>query len=305
MSADTDLDSAFQVMLGGNGPALRVGSPLIAGDAREQIFGEAVPMEPAGPFARARSADWLVGGARISPGVDPAAATERLYRDLFRASQGWHLVRIWNYVPAINAPGPGGLENYRAFCAGRAQAFERQYGPDYRSFLPSASAVGCPAGELTVIFAASRIPGRNVENPQQLPAYHYPAEYGPRSPSFARATMVPLRDKSVVFVSGTAAIRGHQTMAPGRTDEQLATTLDNLGAISRACGLGADLGAGCAERRHFKVYLRRPDEHPAVAAVLDRTLLRAGDRVSYVHADICRQALMVEIEAVLWNVAVT
>jgi chorismate lyase / 3-hydroxybenzoate synthase len=294
-------EDGFSVRLGPDGTVVRVGPPLLAGEAAEHIFRDIVPTGASGRFSLYQSAEWLVGAASLAPGRDLATAAECLYQDLFVAVRGWHPVRIWNYVPEINEPGPDGLENYRSFCAGRSRAFEREYGRGYRSFLPSASAVGRPPGELCVLFAASRTPGRNVENPQQVPAYHYPADYGPRAPSFARATVIPAAGASTVFISGTAAIRGHQTVAPDRTDEQLAVTLENLSLISRACGLGADLGAGRTERRHFKVYLRHAGEQARVAAVLDGALLRPGDQVSYVQADICRRALTVEIEAVLWN----
>jgi enamine deaminase RidA (YjgF/YER057c/UK114 family) len=154
-----------------------------------------------------------------------------------------------------------------------------------------------------MVFAACRALPRHVENPLQVPAYNYPDDYGPRAPSFARATIAPDGGGHTVFISGTAAIRGHATIAPHRTGEQLACTLENLREISRACGLGPELGVGRAARRHFKIYLRDADDQPAVAAVLEKQLLRTGDSFSYLLANICREPLMVEIEATLWRVA--
>ena len=101
------------------------------------------------------------------------------------------------------------------------------------------------------------------------------------------------------FVSGTAAIVGHTTVAPGDTAAQLACTLDNLAAISRACGLGRDLGAGRSAARFFKVYLRHAADFAPVAAQLERALLGPGDEVTYLHADICRATLNIEIEATI------
>ncbi|HWA88324.1 MAG TPA: hypothetical protein VG710_19000 [Opitutus sp.] len=243
------------------------------------------------------------GGLRIGHAADCVAAgeiettTAELYRRMFQACGGRRFYRVWNYVPAINAT-EGGIENYRAFCRGRALAFEREFGAGFERELPAASAVGAEGGELHVIFAAGGEAGRHVENPEQLPAYRYPAEHGPRSPSFARATVAGAGGRRYAFVSGTAAIKGHASVAPGDLEGQLACTLDNLRLISRAAGLGERLrfGGGRSER-HFKVYLREAADLTAARAVLERELLEPEDRVSYLQANICRAELKVEIEA--------
>ena len=204
-------------------------------------------------------------------------------------------------MPAINEPSPAGLENYREFCLGRSLAFEQRHGHAFKTRVPSASAVGCHAPTLTVAFASCRAEPQHVENPVQTPAYDYPPDYGPRAPSFSRATIVRGENGATVFVSGTAAIRGHATVAPDALTEQLACTLENLREISRASGLGPSLDRGGSSTRHFKVYLRRPADQPFVAATLASELFVEGDRVSYLHADICRQPLLVEIEATLFG----
>jgi hypothetical protein len=273
--------------------------PVIRGEPVENLSAQAQPAGQAGCLRLYQSDGWLWGAATVPVAAGLETVTCAMYADIFQAAQGWHLARIWNYVPGINETGPGGLENYHSFCRGRSCAFERQHGANYKAFVPSASAVGCRQAALTVVFAASRTLPRHVENPRQVPAYDYPRAYGPRSPSFARATVVPGGSGPTVFVSGTAAIRGHATIAPHRTHEQLLCTLDNLREISLACGLGPDLGASGGFSRFFKVYVRHVADQPAVAALLAERLLRPGDRVSYLHADICRQQLQVEIEATL------
>ena len=59
-----------------------------------------------------------------------------------------------------------------------------------------------------------------------------------------RATVVAGPQSATVFISGTAAIRGHATIAPHRTRRQLDCALENLAALSAACGLGPGLAAG-------------------------------------------------------------
>ena len=279
------------------------GVPVLAGEAVENLFGPARPAGRVGPLALFQAGDWLLGAVTVPLVAGLEAAAHQVYAGIIQAARGLHLARIWNYVPAINGTGPGGLENYRAFCSGRSLAFEQHYGRDFTARLPSASAVGCRPGALTVVFAASPHRPRHVENPLQVAAYDYPPAYGPRAPSFARATVVPGPDRATVFISGTAAIRGHATVAPLSPDRQLDCTLENLREIGRACGLGPGLDAGGGSVRHFKVYVRHAADQPLVAAKLAEQLLVDTDRVCYLQADICRTSLRVEIEVSLFGVS--
>ena len=71
---------------------------------------------------------WLYGEAVVpmpATGVALQALTHQLYADLFRtlrAHGGRHLLKIWNYLPRLNAE-LDGLEVYRHFNIGRQQAF--------------------------------------------------------------------------------------------------------------------------------------------------------------------------------------
>jgi len=279
------------------------GVPVLAGEAVENLFAAARPAGRTGAFTLFQSGDWMLGAATLALAGGLEQASRQLYADVFEATAGRHLARIWNYVPAINAPGPDGLENYRVFCRGRSLAFEQRFGSAFNAHLPSASAVGSQSDSLTIAFAACSAPPRHVENPLQVAAYKYPAKYGPRPPSFARATVVTGMDRATVFISGTAAILGHATLASDSLQDQLECTLKNLREISLACRLGPGLDQDGASARHFKVYLRHASDHPSVAATLERRLLKSTDRVSYLLADLCRAPLLVEIEASLFGVA--
>lgn len=304
MSTATADSSLLKISLGaGLAGMFDAGLPVLAGQAEENVFGAAQPAGRSGAMALFEARGWLLGAATVPVHSALEKVSQELYEDIFRATRGLHLARIWNYVPAINQPGPAGLENYRIFCRGRSLAFERQYGAGFKVKLPSASAVGTKSAALTIVFAAGPVAPRHVENPLQVPAYDYPGEYGPRAPSFARATVVREADLATAFISGTAAIRGHATVAPGNVRLQLDCALENLREISHACGLGPNLGQGGGGTRHFKVYLRHAADHPLVAAILQERLLTGADRVSYLHADICRTPLLVEIEASLFGAA--
>jgi hypothetical protein len=103
----------------------------------------------------------------------------------------------------------------------------------------------------------------------------------------------------LVFISGTAAIKGHVTMAEGDLDGQIDCLLSNLDILSRACGLEGRLGEKGGWTRHFKIYLRHAQDYPAAVARLAGALYGPHDRVTWLLADICRAALLIEIEATL------
>ncbi len=279
-------------------PALRVALERLAGDDQETLLAEAGAATMRDGVWLFRGPDLCGGFGLARPDLDLEAATEDLYRRLFAATDGLHLHRIWNYVPHINRLETR-LENYRLFCRARSLAFETRLGKDFKALLPASSAVGAAAGPLAVAFVAGSTPGRHFENPAQVPAFDYPAEHGPRPPSFSRATRADTGTATHVFISGTAAIRGHATVAPGELEPQLECTLDNLRLISAAAGAGPALGADGAWERRFKVYLRHPDDLRRVVSRLESGLLRPPDHVVYLHADVCRAELVVEIEASL------
>jgi chorismate lyase/3-hydroxybenzoate synthase len=199
-----------------------------------------------------------------------------------------HLLRIWNYLDAIN-DGEGDAERYRLFCAGRAAGMDGALG-DY----PAATAIGVRDGRrvLQVYALAARAPGHAVENPRQLNAWRYPRQYGPAAPGFARAMRAPSTSPQL-YISGTAAIVGHTSHHPEDLAAQLNETLANLDSLLDAAGSTPSLGA----MSPLKVYVRHASDVPAV-----RELLRArlGDKVPLVllQGDVCRRELLLEIEGV-------
>lgn len=267
-----------------------------------QIFPDAVPVTSKRGFELYAHQGLVLGWSRRRPGASLREAARAAYADLFAVAAGRHLYRIWNQVPAINALNREGVEHYREFNAGRALAFEAAFGAGFPGHLPAASGVGTEGDDLIIAFVAGAAAARHFENPDQVPAYRYPAEHGPRPPSFARATATEFGGRRLVFVSGTAAIKGHATVAPHSLDRQLDCTFDNLRLISRTAGVDDDLGAARGASRHFKVYLRPGEDEGLVRRRCAAELLRPDDDVVWRPAALCRAALKVEIEVTLAGV---
>ena len=247
---------------------------------------------------------WLLGVVDLDEnkhGEDLTALSQRAYRNLFEAMKQAgcpHLLRIWNYLPRINDDG-GGMERYRQFNAGRQQAF-LEAGQAAFEGAPAACALGVHEGALCIRFLAGRVPPLPVENPRQVSAYHYPADYGPRSPTFSRAALAPLGGGQVaLFISGTASIVGHQTVHVGDVRAQLDETLLNLRAVIAAANERSSANF-TLERSDPVVYVRHPADAPGIRRQLEQAL-GAGSRFMrhavFLQADICRSELLVEIEA--------
>lgn len=277
---------------------LRVALPVLSGPATETLLSGA-ELPAMGEGSSVFNLDGRVAGFAVAAAHDELEAAARmLYHRVFAATQGRRLYRIWNYVPQINAHDHG-LENYRRFCRGRSLAFEDHFGHAFQRELPAASAVGAVHGPLAVAFLAGDAEPRHFENPRQVPAFEYPPEYGPRPPSFSRATRFDAGGRREVFISGTAAIRGHATVAPNDLAAQLSCTRDNLTIVAETAGAGPGVGAADGWQRTFKIYVRHLVDFPLVREDLERHLLEPDDTVTYLQADLCRADLLVEIEAVL------
>ncbi|MBY8608406.1 endoribonuclease L-PSP [Burkholderia arboris] len=217
-----------------------------------------------------------------------------------------HPLRIWNTVPAINAV-QFGIERYRQFNIGRQHAFDACRRA-LTGGVPAACALGSvvpvagdapPAAPLAIHFLASRTPADAVENPRQVSAYHYPAQYGPRAPTFARAAAWADDDAApVLFVSGTASIVGHRTVHHGDVVAQARETVANLAAVLEQAARQGHGPFSLADLS-YRVYVRDADDAAAIAGIGRVLREAAGPRVRplFVHADVCRDDLLVEIEA--------
>jgi chorismate lyase/3-hydroxybenzoate synthase len=212
-----------------------------------------------------------------------------------------HLARTWNYLAQINA-GEGDKERYRRFSLGRYHAIGNV--PGFEAALPAATAIGTHASGLTICFVAGRDPVQQVENPRQLSAFRYPRQYGTRSPSFSRATLQQWHDRPMLFVSGTASIVGHASMHTGDARKQLDETLANIEALAEhAAGVHFAEQPGRFVAECYKVYARTREHFVAVADLVE-TRLRARAPTMALLGDVCREDLVVEVEALLsWRAA--
>lgn len=264
-----------------------------AGTPQYEIWTTATPVTPLriGPVAGACSKDLAFGCIRLetTPGLALEDAAEQAYLAIFDflAQSGFtEPVRFWNYLTAI-LEDDNGLERYRRFNIGRHRAFLARL---KQTVPPAASCVGGHGEDSIIYFLASRTAAQPVENPRQVSAYDYPPQYGPRSPSFSRAGLFGGR----LFISGTASITGHESRHIGDVMAQARETLTNLRALTEAAGLNASFAQ--SDGWAFKIYLRDQADQTLVAPLLDEAF-GPGAQKLYLHSEVCRSELLLEIEA--------
>lgn len=222
-----------------------------------------------------------------------------------------NVVRQWNYIENITSTirtGTDEYQYYQIFNDVRALFYEKSglHG-DY----PAATGIGCDAGVFTLELVATAdaqhrqtIP---IKSPVQKNAYDYSAgvlvgkafhPVAKQAPLFERAKMILSGDEALVFVSGTAAISGEDSVDVQDPFYQTAATIRNIFELLTAENLAAN-GVNKMPDRFQPTGIRAYVKHPAHAAEVAACCeIHFPDTpVLLLRADVCRPELLVEIEA--------
>jgi enamine deaminase RidA (YjgF/YER057c/UK114 family) len=229
-------------------------------------------------------------------------ATESAYHQVFSlldTQRFPYLFRFWNYMADINHHSFG-LERYQQFNRGRQDAF-LAHGRDVVGNVPAACALGfgqenIVQGPLTIAFLAGREVPLSIENPRQISACLYPPQYGPRSPTFSRASLVRMGNDQVLFVSGTASIVGHATLHAGDVVAQASETMANIEAVLAEVNRHAIAPGFNLSNLSYRVYVRHAADLEPIRNELTH-FVGGPTKAIYLQAVVCRQDLLLEIEA--------
>ncbi|MEK6806575.1 MAG: hypothetical protein AABY95_07995 [Pseudomonadota bacterium] len=273
--------------------------PQLSGDAGELWLSDtAVETGWSHGIGYCENAHVLFGQHRISEaeisrhGLDRAVFHAYVRIEQLLVARGYpYWLRIWNYISGI-LDGDNDRERYRQFNLGRHRALSIK--PGFETCLPAATAIGTPGEGLLIYFLAGRAPGQPVENPRQMNAWRYPQQYGPRSPSFSRASLLDWSDGAELLVSGTASVVGHESRHAGDIVAQLAETLTNLDSLRAEAERLKGFAPNTFKPQTFKLYVVDRAQLPRLQPML--AARPEGACVSGLEGTICRNDLHVEIE---------
>jgi enamine deaminase RidA (YjgF/YER057c/UK114 family) len=241
-----------------------------------------------------------IDGARaLEPGefADRVTQAYQAIESAIAATDHSHVIRWWNGIPGIHDRVDASRDRYMAFNAGRFAAMRRRFGDAHLADeAPAASGVGVAGDALVIHALAAAEPGRSLQNARQRPAVRYSSRFGPLPPCFARATLTTVGKSPTLFISGTAAILGEETVHLGDLPGQLAVTTDHLQRLIAEATLASSI-ADPIVMRALRIYL--PDE--ALEGEVTRHLTMAFPAVKEIEfwsVDLCRRDLLVEIECI-------
>ncbi len=208
-------------------------------------------------------------------------------------------LRFWNYVPGIGDSLGAGLDRYMAFNRGRYTAYTALLDGTgaFKTFVPTASAVGITGPDLVIECVASSDGGTPVDNPRQRASWRYSRRYGPRPPCFARATKTMIGGRRVLLLGGTASISGEDSQHPGNVKAQVEEVLLNMDTLIRSAGV---VGREALERlTDVRIYVVHAEDAEFVETAI-RARTGGSVRIEAAVARVCRPELLVEVEGVAW-----
>lgn len=206
------------------------------------------------------------------------------------------IVRQWNYIERITECDRD-RQNYQAFNDARSIFYNQA---EWEHGFPAATGIGTQWGGVMVDLNATLactdqttiIP---IDNPLQVAAHAYSqvlllGEPDERltektTPKFERAKGVTQCGNGVLYVSGTAAIRGELSLEEVGIEEQTRITIENINILTGEHPLSL-----------IRVYLKNIEDLEGAQSVIAQ--LYPSIPAIYLQADVCREELLIEIEGI-------
>lgn len=222
-----------------------------------------------------------------------------------------NIVRQWNYIGnilKITKTDTSEIQNYQIFNEVRHKFYKK-----YRLItgFPAATGIGCGFDSVSIDFNAFAFKSGYydipIDNPRQVNPFSYEqnkligTKKTKHPPEFVRGRLISDGNNSVLYVSGTASVIVQEVAGTGDVEMQTKTTIQNISAlayrknIKRCCILPIPVPE---KYRYIRVYVKYKDDIPKVKSICQSFF---GDIPSiYVQAEICRDSLLMEIEAELY-----
>lgn len=218
------------------------------------------------------------------------------------------VVRQWNYIGDILRINAGNIQNYQAFNDLRNNFYSKHLSG---CCFPAATGIGMRASGVIIDFFAREKKAQEIGFPLRSAVQANPFAYSQsvlvgkplqegtkKAPLFERARLLAEDDEMHIFVSGTASIRDQETVAEGDIEAQTHNTIACIEELLKPSNWPEECASwdpnGLVYRR-VQVYVKNRDNFPVVSLLC--RMFYPDALVCLVEADICRDNLLVEIEA--------
>ncbi len=220
-----------------------------------------------------------------------------------------NIVRQWNYIEDIigeKVHNGKNMQNYQQLNDVR-ELFYRKC--NFINGYPSATGIGMKTGGAVFeIIASSQREGIiSITNLEQIEAYKYSqkilvgeaiSELNVKAtPKFERAKLVTANEAKEIYISGTAAIKGEETLGIGDVGKQLDIIVDNINKLLDAGNLskqGVFVKEAFMEYSSLRIYIKDRSSAEEIEMAIAQNYPCV--KVLIVVADICRSDLLIEIE---------
>ena len=214
------------------------------------------------------------------------------------------IVRQWNYLERITDITHGN-QWYQDFNDVRTLFYTSSA---WESGYPAATGIGTQYGGILIDFNAvsGEVDIVPLDNDWQRAAHVYSdevlishrADTEKGTPKFERGKSLSDGQQEVIYISGTAAIRGEESVTTGDVLSQTEITLENIQHLIGLEEGRENLPEHSGKLGLLRVYLKNEEDAPAVKADLDK--LCPDLPIAYLYADVCREELLIEIEGIAY-----
>lgn len=217
------------------------------------------------------------------------------------------IVRQWNYIGNITSS-TGDTQHYQAFNEARAQFYAKT---DWQNQgYPAATGISLSIQGLLISLIAfspktAEIRIIPIDNPLQVAAHHYSQSKliakkrldQHATPKFERAKIIIDKSCGLCFISGTAAIRGEESMHSMKAEIQTRQTIENMNFLISDINLQHyGITDFVTTFVALRVYYKENEDFDAIKSEVEKHWFDIP--TVYTQADICRKELLVEIEGI-------
>ncbi|MCJ7448416.1 MAG: hypothetical protein MUO72_12065 [Bacteroidales bacterium] len=219
-----------------------------------------------------------------------------------------HIVRQWNYVGDILKV-KDGYQNYQIFNEVRSEYYHHHR--NVKGY-PAATGIGIKHGGVILDFCALSPAGsatiKSVNNPNQVNAYDYGQQVlmgmsgkgktVKHPPQFERGLLLINNRDATLYISGTAAIIGQETIGKNDVEKQTIVTIENIKKLSDTERISQLMLSPVLFNEKYsllRIYIKRQNDFNLVRQICSEHFPQIP--AIYLEADICRNDLLVEIEA--------